>query len=69
MDQRNCKRCRSRQDGVDPCSTSDRPYRLTSDSPCRDQGDPASYPPDDWKGNPDPAAPRADCGADEFHPE
>jgi hypothetical protein len=43
-----------------------RPYRLTDKSPCVDQGNPTSFPPDDWKGESRPSGARSDCGADEF---
>jgi hypothetical protein len=42
------------------------PYWLTESSPCVDQGNPTSYPPDDWKGESRPRGARSDCGADEF---
>jgi hypothetical protein len=68
MDQRNCTLAFSK-DGVDPLFDKQRPYWLTKDSPCVDQGDPASHPPDDWKGEPRPGGMRSDCGADELHQE
>ena len=65
-DQRNCRTPNSLE-GMMPAFDPTRPYHLTSMSLCKDKGDPAAFPPNDIDGEPRPAGPRSDCGADEFH--